>query len=46
MLSLVLRTLNTLCTVATEVLLVRHYRISVELLKAKQILRPSGKDCV
>ena len=44
MLSIVLRVVNTLCTIATEALLVRHYRISLELLKAKQILRPSGKS--
>lgn len=44
MLSIVLRLMNTLCTIATEVLLVRHYRLSVELLKAKQILRPSGNS--
>lgn len=38
-----LRTLVTLTTIATLILIVRHYMLSLQFLKAREIARPTGK---
>ena len=40
----ILRGVNTACTIATVLLVIRHYWISMQLLKAKDILRASGRS--